>query len=108
MRVLLDECVPARLERALTGHAVSTVPREGWAGIGNGLLLAEIDQSQRFDVFVTVDKRLPVQQSIAALSFGLVVLRTASNSIDDLLPLVPNLQVLLCDIQPGKVEVLGG
>ena len=32
MRVLLDECLPRRLGRELTGHAVTTVPQAGWAG----------------------------------------------------------------------------
>ena len=33
MRLLLDECVPARLGRSLPSHQVSTVVREGWSGI---------------------------------------------------------------------------
>ena len=40
MRLLLDECVPARLRRALLSHQVSTVVIEGWSGIKNGKLLA--------------------------------------------------------------------
>ena len=40
MRLLLDECVPARLRKALLSHLVSTVPQEGWSGIKNGQLLA--------------------------------------------------------------------
>src|SRR5579871_623448 len=39
MRILLDEMVSRNLARALIGHQVSTVPREGWAGITNGALL---------------------------------------------------------------------
>lgn len=39
MRVLLDECVPKRLGRELTGHTVRTVPQEGWSGKKNGELL---------------------------------------------------------------------
>jgi hypothetical protein len=37
MRVLLDECVP-KLGRSLAGHAVGTVPQEGWSGKKNGEL----------------------------------------------------------------------
>jgi predicted nuclease of predicted toxin-antitoxin system len=33
MRLLLDECVPARLRKALASHQVSTVPEEGWSGV---------------------------------------------------------------------------
>ena len=42
MRVLLDECVPKKLGRSLAGHAVRTVPQEGWSGKKNGELLALI------------------------------------------------------------------
>ena len=56
MRLLLDECVPARLRKALPGHEVSTVGLEGWSGIKNGKLLALA--AAGFDAFVTVDKNL--------------------------------------------------
>jgi predicted CopG family antitoxin len=39
MRILLDENLDWRLERGLPGHAVESVPRVGWAGTQNGLLL---------------------------------------------------------------------
>jgi hypothetical protein len=40
VKILLDECVDRRLARDLAGHSVTTVPRDGWAGIKNGDLLA--------------------------------------------------------------------
>lgn len=39
MRVMLDECVPARLKRWLADHQVETVTAIGWSGIKNGRLL---------------------------------------------------------------------
>ena len=39
MKVVLDECLPRKLKRALPGHDVATVPEMGWAGIKNGPLL---------------------------------------------------------------------
>jgi predicted nuclease of predicted toxin-antitoxin system len=33
MRLLLDECIPARLRKAIASHQVSTVPEEGWSGV---------------------------------------------------------------------------
>ena len=65
MRLLLDECVPARLSRALPSHPVSTVVRKGWSGIKNGRRLALA--AAEFDVFITVDKNLPYQQNTSAL-----------------------------------------
>ena len=52
MRLLLDECVPARLRRAFASHEVSTVVLEGWAGVKNGRLLALA--AQRFDALITM------------------------------------------------------
>ena len=39
MRILLDECVDARLAREIVGHDVKTVPHMGWAGTPDGPLL---------------------------------------------------------------------
>ena len=77
MRLLLDECVPARLRRALLSHQVSTVVIEGWSGIKNGKLLALAAAS--FDAFITVDKNLPYQQNMAALPIAVLVLDAVSN-----------------------------
>ena len=51
MRLLLDECVPARLRRALPSHQVSTVVMEGWSGIKNGQFLT---LTTRFDLAIGI------------------------------------------------------
>ncbi len=56
MNILLDECIDRRLSRDLVGHAVTTVPRRGWAGINNGDLLTLAEKE--FDAFITVDRKL--------------------------------------------------
>ena len=66
MRLLLDECVPARLRRARPLHRVSTVVIQGWSGIKNGKLLAMAPAS--FDAFVTVGRNLPYKQNMAVLT----------------------------------------
>jgi predicted nuclease of predicted toxin-antitoxin system len=73
MRLLLDECVPARLRYDLTGCEVQTVPQAGWAGIKNGRLLNLIAQSGKFDMFLAVDKNLPHEQKISGLPFAVLV-----------------------------------
>jgi len=40
MRVLLDECVPRKLKRALPNHDCRTMPEAGFAGKKNGHLLS--------------------------------------------------------------------
>lgn len=59
MRVLLDECLPRRLKAELPDHDVRTVQEEGWAGLKNGALLRVA--AGRFDVLLTVDRRIAFQ-----------------------------------------------
>jgi predicted nuclease of predicted toxin-antitoxin system len=72
MRLLLDECVPARLRRSLPSHQVSTVVQEGWSGVKNGKLLALA--ATGFDAFITVDKNLSYQQNTSNLPVAMFVL----------------------------------
>lgn len=47
MRLLLDECVPKRLNRELLGHEVKTVQDMGWAGIKNRALLRLMEPARQ-------------------------------------------------------------
>jgi hypothetical protein len=49
VRILLDECLPARPALELTGHQATTVRRSGWTGLKNEELLRRA--SQEFEVF---------------------------------------------------------
>ena len=104
MRLLLDECVPARLARALPTHQVSTVVHEGWSGIKNGKLL--VLAAAGFDAFITVDKNLPYQQDTTKLPVAVLVLDSVSNELPYLLPLVPALEAALADLKPGSYLLL--
>jgi hypothetical protein len=105
MRVLLDECLPRNLAGLLSGHEVKTVPQMGWASIENGRLLALAEKS--FDVFVTIDKKLPQQQDLPRFKIGIVVLVCRSNRLPDLVPLVPKLLASLSAIKKGKALRIG-
>lgn len=74
----------------------------GWGDLDNGDLLDAM--AGHFDALLTVDKRLPQQQSITERLFGIVVLRAKSNRLCDLLPLVPNLLLVLSTLQVGEVK----
>ena len=100
MRLLLDECVPGRLRKALPLHEVSTVVQAGWSGVKNGKLLTLA--STKFDAFVTVDKNLPYQQNQAKLPISVLVLNSYSNELTSLLPLIPALEKCLLNIVPGS------
>jgi PIN like domain len=105
MRVLLDECVPKALGRALVGHAVRTVPQEGWSGKKNGELLT-LMSTAGFEVLLTVDQGVRFQQNLQSAGVAVVIMVAATNDIVDLLPLVPNVLTALANVQPGDaVEI---
>ncbi len=106
MRLLLDECVPRRLRRALPDHEVQTVQEAGWAGVRNGALLHAADGS--FDALLTVDQGVQYQQNMAGLRIGVVIMVAPSNDIDDLRPLMPAVVEALRNLQPGHVTRVGG
>jgi hypothetical protein len=102
MRVLLDECVPKRLGRSITGHDFRTVQQQGWSGRKNGELLA-LMRSAGFEVFLTVDQGVQHQQNLSGSGVGVIVMTAKSNDLGDLLPLVPSVLIALATIQPGDV-----
>ena len=79
MRILLDECVPARLKRAFPGHAVRSVTEAGWSAIKDGPLLSFAQD--RFDVFVTVDRRLETQNELGKFKLGFIIARVPNNRL---------------------------
>lgn len=101
MNVLLDECLPRKLKNALPGHDVKTVPDMGWASIKNGKLLPLVEAA--FDVFVTIDGNLRYQQNLAGRPLALVVLSAPDNTLDTLLPLMPQVLAALPTLEAGQI-----
>ena len=102
MKVLLDECVPIRFKDSLSGHDCRTVPEEGLAGKKNGELLA-LAESAGFQVFLTLDRGIEYQQNLQPRTIAVVVIRTKSSQLVDLLLHVPDLLQLLESIEPGQL-----
>ncbi|NRF70932.1 DUF5615 family PIN-like protein [Aquincola sp. S2] len=105
MRILLDEAVPRRFGSLLTGHEVSTVPREGWAGVKNGKLLALA--ATQFEVFVTADQNIEFQQNLSELPIAILVLVARSNRMADIEPLVPEMLRILNHLLPKSLRKIG-
>jgi hypothetical protein len=105
MKVLLDECVDWRLSREVVGHEVKTARQMGWSAIKNGDLLALAER--QFDIFVTVDRNLSFQQHLTAFKIAVIVLRSRSNRLSALLPLVPALLAALATARTGEVTYVG-
>ena len=104
MRVLLDECLPRKLGRELPGHDVSTVAESGWSGVKNGALL--VLAAGHFDVFITIDRLLVIQQTIPP-NLAVITIQASSNRLATLRPFVPKLREVLEAIRPGQLLRLG-
>jgi hypothetical protein len=105
VKILLDECVDRRLAKDIEGHEVVTVPQAGWAGVRNGDLLGRAQHN--FDIFVTVDRNLSFQQSLARFTIAVIVLEAPTNRLQDLRPLVPQLLRILPAAPKGQVSRVG-
>lgn len=101
MRVLLDGHLPVEFAERLTGHEVSTVRARGWTGMKNGELLAEA-ASAGFDVFLTNDRGIELQQNLTGLSLAVVILDAPSNKIRDLVNRVPATLKAIEGVARGK------
>jgi hypothetical protein len=106
VRVLLDESVPRQLAGRLVGHEVTTVTREGWAGLRNGDLLRRA--SGTFDVLVTGDQGLEYQQNLSSVRLGIVVVAAANNRVETFLVLAPRILEAIEAVQPGAVVTVAG
>lgn len=74
-----------------------------WAGVNDGKLLRLAEQE--FDVFITV-KNLPFQQNLAVLDLVVLILQAQSNSLADLLPLVPKILETLSNAPKGQATLI--
>jgi hypothetical protein len=105
VRILLDENLPVDLAAELADHEVATVTGIGWQGIGNSDLLRRAQG--RFEVLVTMDRKLEFQQNLAEYRLAVLVLVAHSNRMVHLRPLVPDILKALKTAQPGKLRKIG-
>jgi predicted nuclease of predicted toxin-antitoxin system len=107
MRLLIDECLPRKLKFLFAegGHDCETVRDAGFSSKENGELLALANR--RFDVLITIDKNIRHQQSLVGLHIAILIIRAASNDLDDIRPHVAQALVVLRSIKPGQVVELG-
>ena len=105
MKIILDECLPRRLLRDLPDHAVTTVPRQGWAGVTNGALFKRVEPE--FDIFITMDSNIVHQQNLAGLHICLIILHGANSRYETLQPLLPRIQDAISQANPGSIFHIG-
>jgi predicted nuclease of predicted toxin-antitoxin system len=74
VKVLVDECVPLKLVRLLSGHTFATAQQQGWGGFKNGELLEVAERE--FDSFLTSDRNLEYQQNLKDRKISILLLST--------------------------------
>ena len=72
----------ADCSRSTSARCAKTVKQLGWEEVDDTSLLARA--AAEFDIFITVDTKLPYQQNIAALDIAVVVLRGRTTRLADL------------------------
>lgn len=105
MRVLLDECVPARFGQSLVGHDCVTVPSVLLAGTKNGELLATAERLG-FELFITIDQGILYQQNLSGRKIAVFVLQPRTSRLVDLLPLTTECLAQMRTIAPGNLRII--
>jgi predicted nuclease of predicted toxin-antitoxin system len=106
MKVLLDECVPRKLKNHLPGIECQTVPETGLAGKKNGELLS-LAERDGFQVFLTLDRGIEYEQNLRNRAIGIVIVRSKSSRLDDLLSYTPEILKVLGSIRSGQLVKVG-
>jgi predicted nuclease of predicted toxin-antitoxin system len=104
MRVLLDHCLPKRVQTLLPGHDVKTARQMAWEQLKNGDLLASA--SAQFDLVLTIDKKLQFESNLTTIPVAVVILDSVSNAFPELAPFGPHLMTLLAATLPKAIHIL--
>lgn len=107
MRILIDECIDERFRNYLPGHDCQTARYAGLSGLKNGDLLTAAEAAN-FDVFLTADQGIEYQQNLAGRRIAIIIFRTKSNPLRELLPYVPTCLTHIASIQPGQIVRIEG
>jgi hypothetical protein len=87
-------------------HECQSARYAGFGGLKNGELL-DAAEAAGFDVLVTVDRGFRYEQNLAGRKIAVVIFRTKSIALKDLLPHAPEALVALQSIKPGRVVHVG-
>jgi len=105
VKILLDECLPVDFRLSFPKHDAHSAEWAGLKGKRNGELLLAAEVSG-YQVLLTVDHGIPRQQTMAGRSLAVILIRSRTNQMEDLLPLAPSIINVLESIQPGQIVVI--
>ena len=104
LKLLLDECLDRRLVQDIPNHFVKTVPEMGWSGLKNGELLEKAQKE--FDIFITNDQNLSLQQNLPKFRIAVLVLCSASHKLNDLRTILLKALPQLNTLQSGQTTFI--
>jgi hypothetical protein len=93
--------MPKPFRRELPSHDVSTAAKMGWEDLRNGKLLAAAAPS--FDVLLTVDKNMKLEQNLATLPIAVIVLDAIRNTPEELKAFAPFVESALRSLRLGQM-----
>ncbi len=101
MKILLDECLPLDLRHCFPGHDAHTAQWAGFKSKKNGELLRAAEIAG-YEVFLTVDQGIP-HQLPAGGKLSIILVRSPTNQIEDLLTFADAILQALANITPGQI-----
>jgi len=105
MRILVDNCVPRKFARLITGHEVTLARQAGWHELGNGDLIAAAELNG-YEAVVTIDKNLQYQQNLTGRKISIVVLSPRLVFFESLAPMIGQLALALENLEEGSFVVI--
>lgn len=102
-RVLIDNCVPRTIKPYISHLEVTHVSEIGWEALEDPDLLDAAEEV--YDVLLSGDKNLPQQNRLSDYKIGIIIMRAASNTLNDFLPLIDEINKLIPKIKPRQTEI---
>jgi len=102
MRILVDECLDERLRNSFPEHDCQTARYAGFSGLKNGELL-KAAEAAKFEILLTADQGFEYEQNLRDRKIALIIFRTKSNRLRDLLAHIAACKAVLATIKHGEV-----
>jgi hypothetical protein len=103
LKILLDEGAPKVIQRRLAKLPIFNVEEMGWRGIKDGAL-RDLMAAGQFQVLITTDKNLPLQQDLKKRLVSVIVI--PANDVPTVVELLPEIEQALALIAPGESREL--
>jgi hypothetical protein len=106
MKILLDDCPPLDFRHSFPGHDAHSAEWAGLKGKKNGELSRDAELAG-YEVLLTVDQGIPHQQNLAGRKLSIIPIRSRTNQLEDLVPLVEAILNALETMAPGQIVPIG-